>query len=427
MNNKYYKKLLINLFKEAVESCHPSNLMHKYIPSKKPKGRTFVVGAGKGSSEMAKHFEKAWEDKGYGPLNGIVVTRYGHAHKCNNIEIIEASHPIPDKNGVIATKKIIQALKDLQKEDLLIFLISGGASSLLVYPREGLNLKDKQKLNSLLLNSGATISEINMVRKHLSFVKGGQLALYAHPAKVLTLAISDVPGDNYDVIGSGPTCPDETTRFDAIKVLKKYDIKYNNKIKEILSSKKCETPNKNNKVFQNISYKLIAKPQDALNTAKNYIKSYGFKTLILSDSIEGEADDIGLMHSAIVKQVKKFNQPKKPPLCILSGGETTVTIKNLMGKGGRNTQFLLSLAIQLGKYDDVYAIACDTDGIDGSENNAGAVIYPDTIKRAKDLGYDPNHFLRNNNSYKFFNSLGDLVITGPTNTNVNDFRAILIV
>ena len=426
LNKKYYKKLLTNLFNESVTSCHPSFLMHKYIPKKKPKGRTVIIGVGKGASEMAKHYEIAWEKKGYGALEGLVLTRYGHSSKCNNIKVIEASHPIPDKNGIFATKEIIKIIEKLTEEDLLIFLLSGGASSLLISPRKGLLLKDKQNITNQLLNSGASISEINAVRKHLSLVKGGQIIKYAYPAKVLTLAISDVPGDYFDVIGSGPTYPDETTRYDAINVLKKYNIKINDKISKVINNDNCETPNKNNKIFRKSEYILVARPQDALTAAAKVAKSSGFNTLILSDCIEGNADDVGIVHSSIVNQVLKFNQPNKKPLCILSGGETTVTVNNKNGRGGRNSQFLLSLAIHLKSASNVYAIACDTDGIDGSENNAGAVIFPDTIKRAYNLGLSPNKFLSENDTYSFFQKLDDLIISGPTNTNVNDFRAILI-
>jgi len=427
MNNNYYKNILINVFKESVKACHPSYFMHKYVPKKRPKGNVFLVGAGKGSAEMAKYFEIAWEKKRYGPLKGLIITRYGHACKCKNIEVVEAAHPIPDINGVKTTDRIVKIAKEMKKNDLLIFLISGGASSLLVNPIDGLTLKEKQKINSLLLKSGATISEINAVRKHLSLVKGGKLIKYAYPAKVLTLAISDVPGDDLGVIGSGPTYPDDSTRNDALKVLNKYNIKFSNKIKSILNNSNNETPNFKDKVFKNSNIKLIAKPQDALNKAAKTLASYGFKSMVLSDSIEGESEDIGIAHGAIAKQVIKYNQPKRPPLCILSGGETTVTVNNANGKGGRNTQFLLSLAIYLNSIKDIYAIACDTDGIDGSEENAGAIIYPNTLKRANKLGLNANKFLKNNDAYTFFQKLGDLVVTGPTNTNVNDFRAIIII
>lgn len=406
--------------------CLPENLMHKYIPAKKPKGNVLVVGAGKGSAEMAKYFEMAWEKKGYGPLNGIVITRYGHGSKCNNIEVVEASHPVPDISGIRATNIILNKVMKLKKDDLLIFLISGGASSLLISPKKNITLKEKQKITSSLLSCGASISEINSVRKHLSSVKGGQLVSYAYPARILTLAISDVPGDDFGVIGSGPTYPDNTSRVDALNILNKYKIKINKKIHHILNDKSNETPNFKNKIFNNSTFKLIAKPQNSLEQAAKIVRNSGFKPFILSDSIEGESNDIGIAHGAIVKQVSKYNQPYKPPLCILSGGETTVTVKNTKGKGGRNSQFLLALAIYLDSVKDIYAISCDTDGIDGSENNAGAIIYPNTLKRAVMLNLDAKQFLQSNDAYSFFRKLNDLVITGPTNTNVNDFRAILI-
>jgi len=425
-NNNYYKKFLTNLFRDSVSVCLPENLMHKYVPSKKPQGNVLVVGAGKGSAEMAKYFEIAWEQKGYGPLNGIVITRYGHSSKCNNIEVVEASHPVPDISGIRATNTILKKVKKLMKNDLLIFLISGGASSLLISPKKDITLKEKQEITSSLLSCGASISEINSVRKHLSSVKGGQLVSYAYPAKTLTLAISDVPGDDFGVIGSGPTYPDNTSRFDALNILNKYKIKINKKIYNILNDKSYETPNSKSKVFKNTIFKLIAKPQDSLEEAARIVRKNGFKPFILSDSVEGESNDIGIVHGAIVKQVIKYNQPYKPPLCILSGGETTVTVKNAKGKGGRNSQFLLALAIYLDSIKGIYAISCDTDGIDGSENNAGAIIYPNTLKRAIVLNLNAKQFLQSNDAYSFFHKLNDLVITGPTNTNVNDFRAILI-
>ncbi len=426
MKNNRLKKILIKMFDDAVSVSHPSNLMSQYIPNKEPIGKTVVIGAGKASAEMARAFEIAWKKKGFNDLNGIVITRYGHNRKCRNIKIIEASHPMPDKAGLDATTDIINLIKPLGNEDLIVVLISGGGSSLLVSPVKNISLKEKQDLTNELLRCGATISEINSVRKHLSSVKGGNLANYAYPAKIITLAISDVPGDEFGVIASGPTYPDNTTNKDALDVLFKYNIRCSKNIYEILKSENNETPKKNNKIFNNSTFNLIARPQNALLKAAKVAENKNFRSLILSDSIEGEANDVGLFHSAIVKQVIKFGQPDKAPLCILSGGETTVTIKNNNGKGGRNTQFLLSLAIALGSVKNVYAIACDTDGIDGSENNAGAILYPDTLERAYSKGLNPKAFLERNDAYSFFKILGDIVETGPTNTNVNDFRAILI-
>ncbi|PPR15585.1 MAG: putative hydroxypyruvate reductase [Alphaproteobacteria bacterium MarineAlpha9_Bin3] len=426
MKNNHYKKILLKMFDEAISISHPKNLMKKYIPNKQPSGKTVVIGAGKASAEMAREFEISWINKGYKKLEGIVITRYGHKRKCKNIKILEAAHPVPDKAGLSATNDIINLIKPLTSKDLVIVLISGGGSSLLVSPLGKVSLKEKQNLTNQLLRCGATISEINSVRKHLSRVKGGKLASFAYPAKVITLAISDVPGDDFSTIASGPTYPDHTSNKDAIEVLSKYNISISKNIENILRSDTCETPKETDKIFDNAKFNIIAKPQNALIKASKVAKIKKFNTLILSDSIEGESNDVGLMHSAIVKQVLRFGQPAKTPLCILSGGETTVTIKKDNGKGGRNTQFLLSLVIALGATNNVYAIACDTDGIDGSEDNAGAIMYPNTLQRAYDKGLNPKEYLERNDAYSFFKILGDIIKTGPTHTNVNDFRAILI-
>jgi glycerate 2-kinase len=426
MKNIYYKNILLDMFNQAVLVSHPANIMKNYIPNVEPSGKVMVVGAGKGSAEMARAYEEAWHKKGYKNLSGLVITRYGHKKECKNIKIVEASHPVPDQAGIKATKEIIKLIKPLNEEDLLVVLISGGGSSLLVSPIEGVSLEEKQDLTNALLKCGASISEINSVRKHLSKVKGGNLASYAFPAKIITLAISDVPGDDFGVIASGPTYPDNTSCLNALAVLEKYKISCSKNIYESLNSEVSETPDKDDKIFSRSEFKLIAKPQKALLKAAEIVEKNKFSSLILSDSIEGESNDIGMVHAAIVKQVNKYAQPSKAPLCILSGGETTVTIRSTNGKGGRNTQFLLSLAIALDSVDNVYAIACDTDGIDGSEKNAGALLYPDTLKRAHKLGMNPKEFLERNDAYTFFFKLGDLVETGPTFTNVNDFRAILI-
>ena len=427
MKNNYYKTILLEMFNQAVLVSHPSNIMKNYIPDIEPSGKVIVVGAGKGSAEMARAFEEAWYNKGYKDLSGLVITRYGHKKKCKNINIIEASHPVPDQAGLKATKEMIKLLKTLNEEDLLIVLISGGGSSLLVLPIDGVSLEEKQELTNSLLKCGASISEINSVRKHLSKVKGGNLASYAFPAKIITLAISDVPGDDFGVIASGPTYPDNTSCINALAVLDKYKISCSKNIYESLNSEVNETPDKEDKIFDRSDFKLIARPQNALLKAAEVSKDNKFSSLILSDSIEGESNDIGMVHAAIVKQVNKYAQPAKAPLCILSGGETTVTIRSSNGKGGRNTQFLLSLAIALDSLANVYAIACDTDGIDGSENNAGALLYPDTLERAYKLDLNPKKYLEKNDAYTFFFKLGDLVETGPTYTNVNDFRAILVI
>jgi len=426
MKNSNYKNILLNMFNKAVSVSHPANIMEHYIPDTEPPGKVVVVGAGKGSAEMARSFEEAWHNRNYKELSGIVITRYGHKKICKNIKIVEASHPVPDVSGVEATNEIIELIKPLTKKDLLVVLISGGGSSLLVSPIDEVSLEEKKDLTNSLLTCGASISEINSVRKHLSKVKGGNLASYAYPAKIITLAISDVPGDDFGIIASGPTYPDETSNLNALSVLNKYKISCAKNIYKALKLHSNETPKNNDVIFSNCEYQLIAKPQNALISAAKIAEDNTFTSLILSDSIEGESNDIGVVHASIVKQVIRFHQPAKAPLCILSGGETTVTIKDNKGKGGRNTQFLLSLAIALDSIKNVYAIACDTDGIDGSETNAGAVLYPDTLERANKLGLDAKDYLARNDAYTFFSKLGDLVETGPTFTNVNDFRAILI-
>ena len=425
-NNIFHKNVLINLFKEAVKAADPYNIIGRYLPKKPPEGRTVIIGAGKASARMAKSFEENWINRDFGLIEGIVITRYGHAEKCRYVEVIEASHPVPDQLGLQGTSRIIKLISGLGHKDLLVFLVSGGGSSLLTAPKKGISLEEKREITNSLLNSGATITEMNCIRKHLSMVKGGNLASLAYPAKILTLAISDVPGDDPSVIASGPTYPDDTYSYEARDIIEKYDIKCSKNVLSLLDSKSEENPKSNDKIFANTSYKIIARPQNSLVSAANFAKSSGFKSLILSDSIEGEANDVGIVHASIAKQVIKYGQPFKPPLCILSGGETTVKINNINGKGGRNSQFLLSLAISLNSQRNIFAIACDTDGIDGVELNAGSLIFPSTLKRGLDLGMNAKDYLHRNDSYSYFSKLNDLVITGPTKTNVNDFRAMLI-
>ena len=424
--NKFYKNILINLFKEAVRVADPSDIIADYLPKSPPKGRTVVIGAGKASAKMAKSFEHNWIKMAYGNIEGLVITRYGHGEKCRYIEVVEASHPVPDEKGLKATAKIIKLVSKLNSEDLLIFLVSGGGSALLTAPKKGVSFNEKQDITSALLVAGASISEINCVRKHLSIVKGGNLASIAYPASILTLAISDVPGDDPSIIASGPTFPDDTYSYEAKEIIKKYNIKCSNRVIDILGSSKAENPKSGDEVFSKATYKLIACPQRSLVSAAKLAKLNNYKPLILSDSIEGEANDVGIVHAAIAKQVLNYGQPGKPPLCILSGGETTVKINNFKGRGGRNSQFLLSLCISLNSEKNIYAIACDTDGIDGLESNAGSLIYPNTLERGIKLGMDAKDYLNRNDSYSYFSKLNDLVITGPTKTNVNDFRALII-
>jgi hydroxypyruvate reductase len=370
---------------------------------------------------MAKAFEEAWNY----PLEGVVVTRYGHKVSTRFIKVLEASHPIPDAAGMAAAIEMQSLIANLTSDDLVVFLVSGGGSSLLTLPAEGISLEDKKVLNTKLLQSGANIREMNCVRKHLSRVKGGRLAETIWPAQCVTLAISDIPGDDLSVIASGPTEPDETTFTDAQAILSKYRINEPKSIINLLASGNAETPKSDNPIFKNIHSHLIATPQQSLEAAAAVAKENGFNPIILGDAIEGEAREVARVLAGITKQVIRHSQPVQKPCVLLSGGETTVTV-NGNGRGGRNVEFLLSLAIELNGLEGVWAFAGDTDGIDGTEDNAGAVITPDTLKRASEIGLDAKLMLADNNGYSFFTQLNDLVITGPTLTNVNDFRAIVI-
>jgi glycerate 2-kinase len=363
---------------------------------------------------MARAVEENWS----GPISGLVVTRDGHAAPCRHVEVVEASHPVPDARGERAARRMLSMAEAAKKGDNVLCLISGGGSALLSLPAPGLSLADKQAINSALLASGATISEINTVRKHLSAIKGGQLAAAAWPASLLTLAISDVPGDDPAVIASGPTVADPSTFAEARAVLAKYKIVPPDAVRRRLEEATDETPKPGDPRLDEARYVLVASPRQALEAAAARARAAGRDPVILGDAIEGEARKVGADHAALVARAE-------PGRVFLSGGETTVTVTG-KGRGGRNTEYLLALAIALDGRPGVHAIACDTDGIDGSEDNAGAVIAPDTLARARALGLDPKAHLANNDSYGFFRALGDLVVTGPTQTNVNDFRAILV-
>lgn len=415
-----YKRVLRDLFDSAVKAALPKETIKNHLP-KPPVGRTIIIGCGKAAATMAQAFEKAWN----APVEGIVVTRYGHSVDTRYIEVLEASHPIPDEAGMAATKKIKELVSNLTEDDLVVFLVSGGGSSLFTLPPKEVNLKDKQSLNSKLLQSGANIAEMNCVRKHLSLVKGGHLAKIIKPARCVTLAISDVPGDDLSIIASGPTEPDQTTFGDALNILKKYSIDEPKPIVEFLKIAQDETPKKDDPCFKLVDSHLIATPQMSLEAAAQTARNHGYTPLILGDSIEGEAKEVAMVHAGITKQIIHHGQPTTRPCVILSGGETTVTVKGT-GRGGRNAEFLLSLAVQLNGLPNVWAFAGDTDGIDGSEDNAGAIIGPDTLARARELELDAKQMLADNNAYSFFKTLEDLVVTGPTLTNVNDFRAIVI-
>jgi len=414
------ENLLRTLFSHAVAAADPLVVLAPHLPSV-PKGRTVVLGAGKAGASMARAVEENWS----GPISGLIVTRYDHSLSCDKIEVVEAAHPVPDAAGLDAAKRSLKLLEGLGADDLVLCLISGGGSSLLSLPGPGLSLADKQTLNSQLLKSGARISEMNCVRKHLSAIKGGRLALAAWPSPVLTLAISDVPGDDLSVIASGPTVADTTTLADARRIIAAYGIEPGAAVVQALDDPANETPAPGDKRLANARTVLIATPQMALEAAAHKARQEGIAPLILGNSIEGETREVAQVMAGIAAQVCRHGQPISKPCVLLSGGETTVTLRG-KGRGGPNAEFMLAMAIALDGLEGVSAIACDTDGIDGSEDNAGCVIDPTTLPRARALGLDAEAYLADNDAYGFFKALDDLVMSGPTLTNVNDFRAILV-
>jgi hydroxypyruvate reductase len=416
------------LYDAAVARALPGEVIGRYLPAP-PKGRTLVLGAGKAGGAMAAAVDALWPQDA--PLTGLVVTRYEHTPpsyeaKPGRIEVVEAAHPVPDAAGLRAAQRIVELTKGLTKDDLVLCLISGGGSALLSLPAAGLTLDDKRAINKALLESGAAIDEMNCVRKHLSAIKGGRLAAMCAPAKVVTLTISDVPGDDPAIIASGPTVPDATTCAAALRILQRYGIEVPAAAKAGLESGAFETPKPNDAAFAGHEVKLIATPQESLEAAAAYARNAGIEAHILSDEIEGESREVGKMHAALARAVAKRGEPFAKPCVILSGGETTVTVKAKGGRGGRATEFLLGCAIALQREPGVYVLAADTDGIDGVEDNAGAIVTPDTLARAAAQGLKAQDFLDRNDAYNFFSPLGDLVVPGPTFTNVNDFRALLV-
>ncbi|MGC2204284.1 MAG: glycerate kinase [Stellaceae bacterium] len=408
------------MFDAAVAAALPGKCVPPHLPAP-PEGRTIVVGAGKASAAMAAALEAHWP----GRLSGIIVTRYGHAVPCERIEIVEAGHPVPDEKGRQAAARILAMVRGLSEDDLVIALISGGGSALLSLPADGLTLADKQAVNRALLRSGAHIGEINTVRKHLSAIKGGRLAAAAYPAPIVTLVISDVPADDPSVIASGPTVPDPTTFSEAQAVLAKYGITEPLQVLQYLQRAEEDTPKPGDPRLSNSRIVMVATPQTSLEAAAEVARRAGVAPLILGNAIEGEAREVGRVMAGIARQTALYGQPALPPAALLSGGETTVTVRG-NGRGGRNVEFLLALAIELDGLPDVFALAADTDGIDGAEEVAGAVITPDTLARAERAGMRAKEKLAENDGHAFFEALGDQVITGPTLTNVNDFRAILV-
>ena len=404
---------LTELFHVAVETAHPSSCLAPFLP-KPPRGQTGVVGAGKAAASMAQAVEKHWP----ATLSGLVVTRYGHAVPCKRIEVWEAAHPVPDETGIRAAKQMIDMVRPLGTDDLVLALISGGGSALLTLPAHGISLEDKQTINSALLKSGANIYEMNCVRKHLSAIKGGRFATYCVPAAVRCLMISDVPGDDPSTIASGPTVGDETTREQALRILEQYNIKITTSIRTHLESTHSETPKPDDPVFSRVSNIVIATAADAFAAASTLARQRKVDTKVLGDDLQGEAKELGRAHA-------KLAMRETHRVLLLSGGETTVTVTGT-GHGGRNVEYLLAMAIELEGATGTYALAADTDGVDGSEANAGAVLTPTTFARARAKNLNPRDYLNNNDAYSFFAELGDLLTTGPTLTNVNDFRAIYV-
>ena len=412
--------LLRSMFDAAVAAAQPSLCLPPHLPEP-PAGRTVVIGAGKASAEMARVLEQHWP----GQLSGLVVTRYGYAVPCQRIEIAEAAHPVPDAKGMEAARRILAMVQGLTADDLVICLISGGGSALLPLPHHGLDLAVKQEINRALLQSGATIGEMNCVRRHLSAIKGGRLAAACHPARVVTLLISDVPGDNPADIASGPTCGDATTCADALAILKRYAITVPAAVTQLLESGASESIKPGDARLARSEVRIITAPQMALEAAAEVARKAGITPYIMGDSIEGEARDVGIVMAGIARQVAMRGQPFEAPCVLLSGGETTVTIHG-KGRGGRNVEFLLSLGVSLNGHPGIYAIACDTDGVDGQEEIAGAILTPDMLEQAWNLRINPRLSLANNDGHGFFQALGASVVCGPTLTNVNDFRAIYV-
>lgn len=414
------RPLLRGMFDAAIAAAQPALTLTRHLPDR-PRGRTIVIGAGKASAAMARAFEAAWP----WPLEGLVVTRHGHAVPCERIEIVEAAHPVPDRAGHEAARRMLERVSGLTGDDLVVCLVSGGGSSLLPLPLAGISLADKQAVNQALLRSGATITEMNCVRRHLSAIKGGRLAAACYPARVCNLLLSDVPGDDPVDIASGPTVPDPTTRQGALDIVRRYGLALPDAVMRVLVSDAAESIKPGDARLPRIDTTLIATPRMALDAAAAVARDAGIAVHLLGDAIEGEARDVGLVLGAIALETADHGQLFRTPCVLLSGGETTVTVRG-NGRGGRNVEFLLSLALTLRGRAGIHALAGDTDGVDGQEEIAGAIVTPDTLARAWALGIRPQDALAANDGHGFFEALGDSVVTGPTLTNVNDFRAILI-
>jgi hydroxypyruvate reductase len=419
------RDLLLGSFHAALAAADPLKIVPQHLPAP-PKGRTLVVGAGKAAAAMALAVERNWPAGK--PLDGLVITRYQHGLMTGRITVIEAAHPVPDESGEKAAQEILRRAKTLTPDDLLLVLISGGGSALLSLPAEGIGMADLKSTTRELLRCGAPIQDMNTVRKHLSSIQGGRLAA-ACRAPVVALVVSDVTGDDPTHIASGPCAPDPTTYQDALNVLRRYDVKAPKAVAEHLArgakGAVPETPKPGSRIFKRVENRVIATAQQSLQAAASYFIGHDIHPAILGDSVTGEAREVAKVYGALAREVKQHGLPYQPPVALISGGETTVTVRG-KGRGGRNAEFLLALAVDLNGAENIYALACDTDGIDGSEDNAGAILAPDSLKRAQQKKLDAARLLDENDGYGFFSALDDLVVTGPTRTNVNDFRAILI-
>jgi hydroxypyruvate reductase len=419
------RDLLLGSFHAALAAVDPLKIVPRHLPAP-PKGRTLVVGAGKAAAAMALAVEQSWPAGT--PLDGLVTTRYQHGLLTSRITVIEAAHPVPDESGEQAAQEILRRARALTPDDLLLVLVSGGGSALLSLPAEGISMTDLKATTRELLKCGAPIQDMNTVRKHLSAIQGGKLAA-ACRAPVVALVISDVTGDDPTHIASGPCAPDPTTYQDALEILRRYDVKAPKAVAEHLArgakGEIPETPKPGSRIFKRVENRVIATAQQSLQAAAKFFIAHDIHPAILGDSVTGEAREVAKVYAALAREVKQHGLPYQPPVALISGGETTVTVRG-KGRGGRNAEFLLALALDLNGAEGIHALACDTDGIDGSEDNAGAVLAPDSLQRAQRKKLDAAKLLDDNNSYGFFSALDDLVVTGPTRTNVNDFRVIVV-
>jgi len=415
---------LTSLFDSAVDAADPDKIISDYLPAT-PNGRTIVVGAGKASSQMGRAFERAWAKERGTPLEGVIVTRYDYACACENLDVLEAAHPVPDEAGMKASMRLMKAVSGLSEDDLVVALISGGGSALLPSPAKGLTLADEIAVNEALLASGAPISAMNTVRKHVSSIKGGRLVQAAYPARVVSLLVSDIPGDHPQFIASGPTVADKGSREDALAIIKQYEMDLPDAVMAHIKSPRADAPMPEDERLVRAEHHIFASASKSLEAAQKLAHESGIETHILSDAIEGEAREAARTQAAIAKEILLRDRPFKKPVLLLSGGETTVTLKG-DGKGGRNTEFLLSFAIEIAGEAGIHVLCADTDGIDGSEDNAGAFVNGETAGKMRFAGIDPVAYLQNNDAWTAFEKIDALFIPGPTGTNVNDFRAILI-